>query len=168
MNVPLDVADLPHLNDDDFVQVDDTYLEMASIPYRMSQVGVALATILSGLLLSLWLIVGGVAVLAVLELGPLLRRLAFPHLGFIVREHDFSVRHGLLTRTVTTIPYRRIQNSVVNQGPLERHYGLATLTISSARGTIQLPGLPVEDANKIRAFVAQRAMTDSERASDGA
>ena len=69
-------------------------------------------------------------------------------------EHDhIEIRHGVFWRTVTSVPKSRVQHIDVAQGPLERRYGLATLSIYTA-GTefarVDLPGLTYARAVAIR------------------
>ncbi len=168
VNQPIDIAGLPQLDDGDFVGVSPDYLKMAAIPFRIIQLIVVFATVVAAILLSPWLILAGLVLVAQVQLVPVFRRLAYPYLGYLAREHDFSVRYGLINRTVTTIPFKRIQNSVVNQGPLERRFGLSTLRISSAGGSLSIPGMPFEDASRLRAFVAMNASLLVEDDADGA
>ncbi len=168
MNQPIDVAGLPQLDDSDFVGVSPDYLKMAAIPFRVLQAVIIAATVVAAVLLSPWLLLAGLTLVALVQLVPGIRRLAYPYLGYLAREHDFSVRYGLINRTVTTIPFKRIQNSVVNQGPLERRFGLSTLRISSAGGSLSIPGMPFEDASRLRAFVAMNASLLVEDDADGA
>ncbi len=168
MNQPLDVTNLPQLDEADFVGVSPTYLRMAAIPFRVVQLLIVAGTAAAAIVLSPWLILAGLLLVGLVQLVPFFRRLAYPYLGYQAREHDFSVRYGLINRTVTTIPFKRIQNSVVNQGPLERHFGLSTLRISSAGGSLSIPGMPFEDASRLRAFVAMNASLLVEDDADGA
>jgi uncharacterized protein len=71
-----------------------------------------------------------------------------------VLEHDhIEIRHGVIWRTVTSVPKSRVQHIDVAQGPVERRYGLATLSIYTA-GTefarVDLPGLAYGRAVEIR------------------
>ena len=63
------------------------------------------------------------------------------------------IRSGVVWRTVTSVPRSRVQHTDVAQGPFERRYGLATLSIYTA-GTeyarVDLPGLPYGRALAIR------------------
>lgn len=44
----------------------------------------------------------------------------------------FEVRHGVLVRRVHLVPRSRIQNVTTTGGPLQRRYGLVTLTVHTA------------------------------------
>ena len=66
------------------------------------------------------------------------------------------VVRGLLFRSDTLVPFGRVQNIDVDQGPLERYYGLATLTLHTAgshNASVHLPGLLNEDAAAMREVI---------------
>jgi uncharacterized protein len=69
-----------------------------------------------------------------------------------------EVRRGVLWRSVIDVPRSRIQHSDVSQGPIERHYGLGTLSVYTA-GTryalVRLHGLAHERALAIREHLLQ-------------
>lgn len=44
----------------------------------------------------------------------------------------FEVRHGVLVRRVHLVPRSRIQNVTTTGGPLQRRYGVVTLTVHTA------------------------------------
>lgn len=44
----------------------------------------------------------------------------------------FEVRHGVLVRRVYLVPRSRIQNVTTTGGPLQRRYGVVTLTVHTA------------------------------------
>lgn len=69
---------------------------------------------------------------------------------------------GYLFYSDTVVPYGRIQHMDVDQGPIERPYGLATFSAHTAGthgSTIVLPGLPHADAlalrERIRDYIKQ-------------
>ena len=79
--------------------------------------------------------------------------------GFRPREADLYVRRGVLTRTVSIIPHRRIQHVDTRRDLLERWLGLARLVVYTAgiRGAeITIPGIPVEEADTLGDQLAER------------
>lgn len=72
--------------------------------------------------------------------------------GYAQRETDLYIREGLLFRRLTVVPYGRMQVVTVNSGPIERRYGLATVTLETASsGTdATIPGLPQAEADALR------------------
>ena len=73
--------------------------------------------------------------------------------SYTLESDHIEIRHGVIWRTVTSVPKSRVQHIDVAQGPLERRYGLATLSIYTA-GTefarVDLPGLAYARAVAIR------------------
>lgn len=80
-------------------------------------------------------------------------RLEYRHLSYRVSEQRIEIRRGVVWRTVISVPRNRIQHTDVAQGPLQRHYGLATLVLHTA-GThnyeVTLPGLSRPTALAVR------------------
>lgn len=72
--------------------------------------------------------------------------------GYAERETDLYIREGLWQRRLTVVPYGRMQVVTVNSGPIERKYGLATVTLETASsGTdATITGLPVAEADALR------------------
>ncbi len=72
--------------------------------------------------------------------------------GYAEGPAELSIRGGLLFRTVTVVPYGRMQVVEVGSGPIERHFGLATvrLVTASAETDATIPGLDTADADALR------------------
>lgn len=78
------------------------------------------------------------------------------HKGYAIREHDFTYRSGVIFKSVVSQPILRIQHVELKHGPVDRHFGLASLEIYSAGGsmhTFAIPGLPEEKARELRSYV---------------
>ena len=73
--------------------------------------------------------------------------------GFSMSGDRLRVVRGLLFRSDTVVPFGRVQHIDVHQGPLERAFGLATLTVHTAgshNASVSLPGLAQADAAAMR------------------
>ncbi|GAA4600261.1 hypothetical protein GCM10023107_52130 [Actinoplanes octamycinicus] len=72
--------------------------------------------------------------------------------GYAERDNDLMVRHGLLVRRLSIVPYARMQFVDVTAGPLERAFGLATVQLhtAAAASDAQVPGLPPDEAARLR------------------
>ena len=73
--------------------------------------------------------------------------------SYRVDSDRLEIRSGVYFRAVTTVPRSRVQHTDVSQGPLQRRFGLATLTVHTAgteNAEVELPGLSHEVALKIR------------------
>lgn len=163
-NDPIPVDDLPQLTDDAFVPVDPRYL-------RASLAGTAITAtvVLVGGSILTWraeptLIPAAItgAILALIALTVVLRILEVRRLAYQVREHDISMRSGVVTHRVESLPFARVQHVRVNRGAIERALGLATLQISSAGPNITIPGLAEAEASRIKLLVTQRAGMENE------
>lgn len=94
-----------------------------------------------------------------------IRYFGFKIKGYAVRQHDLMYRQGLLFRTLTVVPFSRIQHSEVQQGVIERQFGLASLSAYTAGGSqsdIVIPGLKQEQAEQIRQLLSQKLAADEE------
>lgn len=82
---------------------------------------------------------------------------------FRMRERDLMVRHGVLWRTVSLVPYSRIQHVDTRRGPLERYLGIASLIVYTAgvRGAdVEIPGLDADEAEALRERLAALGGTE--------
>ena len=72
--------------------------------------------------------------------------------GYAERDDDLFITRGALFRTLVVVPYGRMQFVDVQAGPLDRAYGIARIQLHTASpGTsAQIPGLPAEDAARLR------------------
>jgi membrane protein YdbS with pleckstrin-like domain len=96
------------------------------------------------------LLAGAVALLVLLRLGFLPRGLR--SWGYAERADDLLVRHGLMYRRLSIVPYGRMQFVDVTAGPLERLFGLATVQLHTAAAASQakIPGLLPDEAARLR------------------
>jgi uncharacterized protein len=72
--------------------------------------------------------------------------------GYAERDQDLLVKHGLLIRRLSIVPYARMQFVDVTAGPLERAFGLATVQLhtAAAASDAKVPGLPPDEAARLR------------------
>ncbi len=73
--------------------------------------------------------------------------------GYSIAEERLRVVRGILFRSDTVVPFGRVQHIDVNQGPIERFYEIATLTVHTAgthNSSVNLPGLDPADARAMR------------------
>jgi uncharacterized protein len=72
--------------------------------------------------------------------------------GYAERDEDLLVRHGLLVRRLSIVPYARMQFVDVTAGPLERALGVATVTLhtAAAHSDATVPGLAGPAAARLR------------------
>jgi membrane protein YdbS with pleckstrin-like domain len=73
--------------------------------------------------------------------------------GYQISADRLRVVRGLLWRSDTVVPFGRVQHIDVDQGPLDRFFGIATLTLHTAgnhNASVSLPGLGEELARTMR------------------
>ncbi|WP_380169162.1 PH domain-containing protein [Jannaschia sp. R86511] len=73
-------------------------------------------------------------------------------IGYAEREEDLIVRRGVLFRSLTVVPYGRMQYVDVTAGPVDRALGLATVRLhtASAATDATVPGLTADAAALLR------------------
>jgi membrane protein YdbS with pleckstrin-like domain len=84
--------------------------------------------------------------------------------GYAERADDLLVRHGLLVRRLSIVPYARMQFVDVSAGPLERMFGLATVELhtAAAASDARIPGLLGAEAARLRDRLAALGETRAE------
>jgi uncharacterized protein len=107
-------------------------------------------------------ITGGVVVALVIAavVVPIVR---YQRWRYALRAEDLWIRQGVLTVTVSIVPYRRLQFVDTRQGPLDRLFGLSQLVVhTAALGTsARLPGLDASEAERLRERLAKLEPDDA-------
>jgi len=88
-------------------------------------------------------------------------RADYRHWRYEVAEDALELRHGVLRRVHSAIPYFRVQHIDVTQGPVERMVGLSRLVVhtASAGTDATIPGIAAGDAEGLRRLILARAGT---------
>jgi membrane protein YdbS with pleckstrin-like domain len=78
--------------------------------------------------------------------------------GYAEREDDLLVRSGVMWRRIVVVPYGRMQYVDVQAGPLDRSFGIAQVQLhtASASSDASIPGLPPQEAARLRDRLASR------------
>lgn len=87
----------------------------------------------------------------------------YMRIGYRLTDDELRVAHGLLFRTDTIVPFVRVQHIDLEQGPVERQYGLSSLVVHTSgthNSTVTLPGLRTEVATAIRDTIRQQIVSD--------
>ncbi|PXA78575.1 PH domain-containing protein [Auritidibacter ignavus] len=77
-------------------------------------------------------------------------------IGYAEREDDVVTKRGLWIRRVMAVPYGRLQYVDINSGPLQRHFNICDLTLTTAASTSVLEGVPLEEAERLREELTAR------------
>ena len=88
---------------------------------------------------------------------------AYRYSSYRFTEEGIQLRRGAIWRSQVAVSRSRIQHTDVSQGPIERIYGLATLTVHTAGNhyaAIALPGLDHAEALLARDFLLAARAAD--------
>lgn len=72
-----------------------------------------------------------------------------------VRENEIEIQKGLFIIERTLVPMIRVQHVETKQGPLMRKNDLASVEISTAATTHEIPALDRAEAEHLRHYIAQ-------------
>ncbi|MEP1420774.1 MAG: PH domain-containing protein [Erythrobacter sp.] len=85
--------------------------------------------------------------------------------GYQISRDRLRVVRGIMWRADTIVPFGRIQHIDVDQGPIERALGIATMTLHTAgshNASVSLPGLghelAVQMREEIRGYIKRESM----------
>lgn len=81
-----------------------------------------------------------------------------PAMGYAEREDDLLVKKGVMFKSITVVPYGRMQLVDVEAGPFDRKFGIAKVTLhtASANTDAVVSGLVPEEAARLRDRLASR------------
>jgi membrane protein YdbS with pleckstrin-like domain len=105
-----------------------------------------------------WVIAGAVVVAAGgIALAIFSADVTWRQWRYQVGDEDVDLQRGLLVRTRTLVPMARIQHVDSRRGPLERRFGLATVVLYTAAGSVEIPALAAPIAEDVRDRIAALA-----------
>ncbi|MBK9983788.1 MAG: PH domain-containing protein [Saprospiraceae bacterium] len=91
--------------------------------------------------------------------------IAYRYMGYALREKDISFKSGWLWRSMTTVPFSRVQHCDIKQGLIDRRFGLSRLTIYTAGGQstdLMIPGLLPDTAERLKSFILKSTEQSTE------
>ena len=116
------------------------------------------AAVVTGLVLTRWLLVAGLALVALGGWAAWLIARQVSAISWVELDEEIVIRKGRLFRSLVSVPYGRLQYVDIQSGPMERAFGIASCEIHTASPESggSLPGLPVAEAEALRARLAAR------------
>jgi len=167
-NPEIAIENLPGTDHVQWKELDPTYK-------RLRQVQSALALLLVALPLAFVTVVAGIPVLpatiiwslwlVVLIVSLIWPTIAIPKRGYVIRDKDILFRKGVVWRSVTAVPFNRIQHVETSNTPLDRKFDLATLQLFTAGGSsgdLKIDGLSASVAEQLRLFILAKVGTSIE------
>ena len=169
-NPEIAIDDLPDMAELDWERLHPHFVRRMQVQNALIAIGpIAGATIFSILLHDLliptilfWLIVIGFSI--TLLTWP---AISVPRCGYVVRDRDIVFRSGVLWRSVTAVPYNRIQHVETSNTPLDRKFGVATLKLFTAGGSggdLKIDGLDADIAEQLRVHILAKVGASIEHA----
>jgi len=167
-NNQIDLEQLPQIEIVDYHPLDQAYLKVSyignAIFFAFLLIGPLLSIViidqaefsfLKILIPSIWL--------ALMIFSFWITKAGFNLKGYAIREKDILYRKGIIFRSVTAIPFNRVQHCEIKEGPIERYFGLKTLEVYTAGGEssdLSIPGLRGETAQQLKTFIVKNTSDD--------
>ena len=109
-----------------------------------------------------WMFVVLAAVAALYVAGMVVWLVVLPPIRFMRWRYELSddyldIARGIIWRKRFVIPFIRVQNTDTRQGPILRAFGLASVTVATAAGEHEIPGLDSQTAEQLRDKAAELA-----------
>jgi uncharacterized protein len=111
----------------------------------------------------IWIVVGGWILVASFFI--FLSYKSYFYEGFALRQKDVVYKSGMWFRSTIIVPFNRVQHCEINQGPIDRYFGLSELSLFTAGGSssdLNIPGLSQETAAKLKQFITNKVAHDEE------
>ena len=109
-----------------------------------------------------WCIITAIALAAVYVLALIVWVVILPPIRYMRWRYELSqdyleISLGIIWRKRFVIPFIRVQNTDTRQGPIMRAFGLSSVTVATAAGEHEIPGLTAEVAAQVRDKAAELA-----------
>ncbi|HIZ45950.1 MAG TPA: PH domain-containing protein [Candidatus Olsenella pullistercoris] len=109
-----------------------------------------------GDVLWVYLAAGVLEVICVVDLA-VSPRIQYATWRYDVTPTDVDLYRGVFVKKRTLVPLVRVQHVQTKQGPILRAHGLASVTVSTAGESFEIPGLAEDEAGRLRDRVAELA-----------
>lgn len=166
--IPLD--DLPDMEDIDWLPIEPRYIKRMLVERVLVVLGLFLAATIPYFITPQGF--DSTVPLPVLVVPFAIPFLAWPfwsvpRRGYVVRDKDIVFKSGVLWRSVTAIPFNRIQHVETSHTPLDRRFDVAALQLFTAGGTggdLNICGLATNVAERLRVYVLDKVGVSIENA----
>ncbi|MEK4298420.1 PH domain-containing protein [Oceanobacillus sp. FSL W8-0428] len=114
--------------------------------------------------LPIWIIfiIAGLTIVEWIITAWIIPKLRWRRWRYQVYDQEIYIQHGILIVTRTIVPMIRVQHVDTQQGPILKKYKLATLEISTAATTHQIPALSEEEASDLRDQISELARVEQD------
>jgi membrane protein YdbS with pleckstrin-like domain len=161
-NNELSPGELPSIEFVNFNPLERNYLKVSRIVFTISGsiillIGFAVFFFIKEARLPIVIYSCAGAFVALSILGWLSNNISFEHSGYALRERDILFKRGWLIRKTRVVPLKRIQHVSVQSGPIERKFGLASISIYTAgseEADFTINGVTKERAQQIKEWIS--------------
>lgn len=102
------------------------------------------------LVVAIWLVLFTISIIYVIK--------SYHYEGYALREKDIMYKSGIFFKSVTIIPFNRVQHCEIQQGPTERYFNLGSLLLYTAGGSssdLIIKGLIYSKAQILKEFITK-------------
>ena len=165
------------IHTDEIPDSKDINFELLDIQFRKSQLisvvlfyfGAMILMVVSVLLFNeleiqpLWYILVAIIWLVLLTTSIIYVIKSYYYEGFALREKDILYKSGIFFKSVTIIPFNRVQHCEIQQGPIDRYFNLGSLLLYTAGGSssdLIIKGLIYSKAQIIKEFITKNVAAE--------
>jgi len=152
---------MPGVPEEDFIMLDERVVNLWRINQIIGSVVFLGILFMVGSFVSMavsnsliWVAVGWVMIAVYKLLSALIYPpLAYRAYGYRMDDKVLEIRSGVIWKVSQQVPLSRLQHVDLHRGPLERSFGLATLSLHTAgtqQAVLTLPGLEADMAGEFR------------------
>lgn len=149
-----------------FVRISTDHAKVRAILGLVWIVPIAVVFVVSLVLWAdlIWIPIGLAALLALAITITAVKVRAVYYTGYHETDEELIVCRGIMFRQLDVVPYGRMQEVKVEDGPLQRRYGLATITMETASTSAdaEIPGVPRDEADRLRRRLTELGTTKME------
>lgn len=169
-NVEVTLENLPRAESVDWHSLDPNLKKLQQLQGLLILLGAAiplsLVTFFAGVPLlpevAIW--TGWLLTLIVVLVWP---GIALPKRGYVIRDKDILFKKGVIWRSVTAVPFNRIQHVETSSTPFDRKFRIASLQLFTAGGSggdLKIDGLATDTAEELRVFILRKVGRSIEHA----
>ena len=103
------------------------------------------------------IVLAAVYVVALVVFLAVLPPIRYARWRYELSEDYLDIARGIVWRKRFVIPFIRVQNTDTRQGPILRAFGLSSVTVATAAGEHEIPGLGNHVADAVRDRAAELA-----------
>ncbi len=165
-NPSIDINQLPDIQDYTFTPLEKKYqlflYLINSMGLLLLLVVLAVVYIIDDTILMYLLGIGGFFLLGFLWMIILIT-FGFKNKQFLLTEYDIRYKRGLVSKTETCLPLKRIQHIEVKQDVISKLFGLSKMVMYTAGGSsgdLSIPGITMATALQLKEQISLKIYND--------